>query len=208
MTMDILPKAFDSVEHLEDVMSRPDAATLRDLEEVDGDIVILGVGGKMGPTLARMARRAAPSKRIIGVARFSEPGLKDRLDSWGVETVACDLLDREALARLPDAANVVFMAGHKFGSAGNEGFTWAMNAHVPALVAERYPHALWVEIAQAFGLGRLIAHQLGHQLPVRQFIVELEPWICIDQRLHAGLGRLDAVMKRIVDSGGCNNAPL
>jgi len=133
-----LPAAFESVEALEDVMSRPDAATARDLEALDGDIIVLGVGGKMGPTVARMAKRAAPDKRIIGAARFSEPGLKGKLEAWGVETVACDLLDREALARLPDVPNVVFMAGHKFGSAGNEGFTWAMNAHVPALVAERY----------------------------------------------------------------------
>jgi nucleoside-diphosphate-sugar epimerase len=133
-----LPNIFDTVETLEEVMSRPDAATARELQALDGDIIVLGVGGKMGPTLARMARRAAPDKRVIGVARFSEPGLKDRLEGWGVETAACDLLDREALARLPDARNVVFMAGHKFGSAGNEGFTWAMNAHVPALVAERY----------------------------------------------------------------------
>jgi nucleoside-diphosphate-sugar epimerase len=138
MTSDTLPDAFDTIETLEEVMSRPDAATTRELQALDGDIVVLGVGGKMGPTLARMARRAAPDKRVIGVARFSEPGLKDRLESWDVETVPCDLLDRDALARLPDARNVVFMAGHKFGSAGNEGFTWAMNAHVPALVAERY----------------------------------------------------------------------
>jgi dTDP-4-dehydrorhamnose reductase len=138
MTSDTLPDAFDTIETLEEVMSRPDAATTRELQALDGDIMVLGVGGKMGPTLARMARRAAPDKRVIGVARFSEPGLKDRLETWGVETVPCDLLDRDALARLPDARNVVFMAGHKFGSAGNEGFTWAMNAHVPALVAERY----------------------------------------------------------------------
>jgi nucleoside-diphosphate-sugar epimerase len=124
--------------HLEEVMSRPDAATTRDLEGVDGDIVVLGVGGKMGPTLARMARRAAPSKRVIGVARFSEPGLKDRLESWGVETVALRSARPRRAGPPAGRGNVVFMAGHKFGSAGNEGFTWAMNAHVPALVAERY----------------------------------------------------------------------
>jgi nucleoside-diphosphate-sugar epimerase len=133
-----LPDTLDTIETLEEVMSRPDAATARELQALDGDIVVLGVGGKMGPTLARMARRAAPDKRVFGVARFSEPGLKDKLEAWGVETAACDLLDRDALARLPDARSVVFMAGHKFGSAGNEGFTWAMNTHVPALVAERY----------------------------------------------------------------------
>jgi nucleoside-diphosphate-sugar epimerase len=92
----------------------------------------------MGPTLARMAKRADPKRRVIGVARFTEPGLEQRLDSWGVECIAADLLSREALARLPDAASVVFMAGRKFGSTGSEWLTWAMNAHVPALVAERF----------------------------------------------------------------------
>ncbi len=103
-----------------------------------GDLLVLGVGGKMGPTLARMARRAAPHKRVIGVARFSEPGLRDSLQRQGIECIAADLLSREQLAALPDAPNVVFMAGRKFGSSGSEWLTWAMNGHVPALVAERY----------------------------------------------------------------------
>jgi hypothetical protein len=95
----------------------------------------------MGPTLARMAKRADPARRVIGVARFSEPGLQQRLEGCGVECIAADLLSREALARLPDAANIVFMAGRKFGSTGSEWLTWAMNAHVPALVAERFGHS-------------------------------------------------------------------
>jgi len=129
---------FDSVEQLDDVMSTPSAALIRTLADVSGDIMVLGVGGKMGPTLARMARRAAPGKRVIGVARFSEPGLKGSLQAHGVECIEADLLSREQLAALPDVANVVFMAGRKFGSTGSEWLTWAMNAHVPALVAERY----------------------------------------------------------------------
>ena len=99
---------------------------------------MLGVGGKMGPTLARLAKRAAPAKRVIGVARFSEPGLRESLELHGVEAIACDLLDRNAMDALPRAANVVFMAGRKFGSRGAEALTWAMNAHVPALVAETF----------------------------------------------------------------------
>ena len=92
----------------------------------------------MGPTLARLAKRAAPDKRVIGVARFSEPGLKATLERHGIECIVADLLSREQLAALPDVPNVVFMAGRKFGSSGSEWLTWAMNAHVPALVAERY----------------------------------------------------------------------
>ncbi|WP_425386940.1 NAD-dependent epimerase/dehydratase family protein [Elioraea tepidiphila] len=121
-------------EDLEEALSRPPPG----FALPPGDILILGVGGKMGPTLARLARRADPARRIIGVARFSEPGLRNRLDAWGVETIEADLLDRTALVRLPDAPNVVYMAGRKFGSTGAEHLTWAMNATVPAMVAERY----------------------------------------------------------------------
>ena len=134
----MLPARFDDVEHLEDVMSTPSAALVACLRDLPGDILVLGVGGKMGPTLARLAKRAAPGKRVIGVARFSETGLQARLQGQGVECIAADLLSREALAALPDVPNVVFMAGRKFGSSGSEWLTWAMNAHVPALVAERF----------------------------------------------------------------------
>ena len=133
-----LPKRFDDVAALEEFMTRPSEALRADLARTPGDIVVLGVGGKMGPTLARLAKRAAPARRVIGVARFSEKGLRESLRAADVETVEADLLDGAALARLPEAPNVVFMAGRKFGSTGSEELTWAMNAHVPALVAERY----------------------------------------------------------------------
>jgi nucleoside-diphosphate-sugar epimerase len=136
--MSTLPARFDSVEHLEDVMTTPSAPLVTALRGVPGDILVLGVGGKMGPTLARLAKRAAPDKRVIGVARFSEPGLQATLQGHGIECIVADLLSREQLAALPDVPNVVFMAGRKFGSSGSEWLTWAMNAHVPALVAERY----------------------------------------------------------------------
>jgi nucleoside-diphosphate-sugar epimerase len=110
---------------------------------------VLGVGGKMGPTLARMARRADPARRVLGVARFSEPGLREQLEEAGIECVAADLLSREAIANLPDAPNVVFMAGRKFGSTGSEWLTWAMNGHVPALVAERYARSRVVAFSTA-----------------------------------------------------------
>jgi nucleoside-diphosphate-sugar epimerase len=140
--MTALPTRFDDVEALETFMSEPTPALVADLARIDGDIMVLGVGGKMGPTLARMARRAAPGRRIVGVARFSDPLLRSSLERHGVECIACDLLDRDALQRLPNVAdgvrNLVFMAGHKFGAAGNPALTWMMNVGVPAMVAETF----------------------------------------------------------------------
>jgi nucleoside-diphosphate-sugar epimerase len=144
-----LPNRFEDLAQLEDEMSRPSPALVAALEKVPGDIMVLGVGGKMGPTLARMARRAAPDRKVIGVARFSEAGLRERLQGQGVECIEADLLSRDALAALPDAANVVFMAGRKFGSTGSEWLTWAMNAHVPALVAERFAKSRIVAFSTA-----------------------------------------------------------
>lgn len=131
-----LPDRLDSVDALEDLLVRPSQALIDDLAQVDGDLMILGVAGKMGPTLARLARNAAPHKRVIGVARFSDPAIRARLQDHGIETIAADLLDRSSIEALPRVANVIFAAGHKFGATGNQPLTWAMNTHVPALVAD------------------------------------------------------------------------
>ncbi len=130
------------VEHLEQLLSEPTADAIDTFTRLEGDLVILGVGGKMGPTLARMARRAADAvggrRRVVGVARFSDPKLEERLRAYGVETVRCDLLDPAQRDRLPDAPNVVAMLGMKFGATGQAALTWALNAHVPAVVCARY----------------------------------------------------------------------
>jgi nucleoside-diphosphate-sugar epimerase len=131
-----LPERLQDVDHLEDVMTMPTPALIADLGRLEGDILILGVGGKMGPTLARLAKRAAPDKRVVGVARFSDAALPERLEAAGVETIRCDLLDRAAALALPRLPNVVFMAGRKFGTAGRSDLTWAMNVLLPAVVAE------------------------------------------------------------------------
>jgi dTDP-4-dehydrorhamnose reductase len=135
---DELPETFEDENALEEFMTRPTQVLIDDLNALDGDIMVMGVGGKMGPSLARLAKRAAPDKNIIGVARFSEPKLAAKLEGWGVETIKADLMDREVLAKLPKPKNVIFMAGRKFGSAGSEELTWAMNVHCPALVAEAF----------------------------------------------------------------------
>ena len=131
-----------TVEQLDDALSQPPEWLVESLAQVDGDILILGVAGKMGPTLARMARRASDQvgidRRVIGVARFSKAGEQRKLQGWGIETIKADLLDERAVAGLPDAPNIVFMAGMKFGSSGSEAMTWAMNAVVPSIVASRY----------------------------------------------------------------------
>jgi len=141
--------SFADVGELEDFMTQPTPQLAADLARAEGDLIILGVGGKMGPTLARMAKRAAPQKRVIGVARFTEAGLQSKLTSWGIECVPCDLLDRDALERLPRAKNVVFMAGHKFGASGEPWFTWAMNVAVPHRVAEAWRESRIVAFSTA-----------------------------------------------------------
>ncbi|CDN89647.1 MULTISPECIES: NAD-dependent epimerase/dehydratase family protein [Hydrogenophaga] len=133
-----LPERFESVEALEEFLSRPSQALIDDLAQVDGDLMILGVAGKMGPTLARLAKNAAPHKRVIGVARFSDPEVRERLEAWGIETITANLLDRASIEALPRVPNIVFAAGHKFGAKDNQALTWAMNTHVPALVADTF----------------------------------------------------------------------
>jgi nucleoside-diphosphate-sugar epimerase len=145
----VLPRSFASVTQLEDFMTAPTPELSADLARAQGDLIVLGVGGKMGPTLARMAKRAAPEKRVIGVARFSEQGLRQKLEGQGVECLSCDLLDRAALERLPRLPNVVFMAGHKFGASGQPSFTWAMNVAVPHMVAEHFRHSRIVAFSTA-----------------------------------------------------------
>jgi len=139
LSRDTLPETIRDIAALDEVLCRPSQALIDDLRKVDGDIMILGVGGKMGPTLAGLAKAAAPDRRVIGVARFSEPGVKEWLEARGIETINCDLLDDTAIARLPKTPNIIFMAGRKFGAEGNLPLTWAMNAHVPALVAQAFP---------------------------------------------------------------------
>lgn len=125
---------------LDEILSRPYEADIEAMRAMDGDLVLLGVAGKMGPTLALRAKRAADAagvnKRIIGVSRFSSPGSRKLLDDAGIETFEADLLDRDA--KVPDAPNVIYLAGRKFGSTGDASMTWAMNALVPAHVCERY----------------------------------------------------------------------
>jgi nucleoside-diphosphate-sugar epimerase len=170
---------------LEDHLSRPTDADAAAIADFKGDLLILGVGGKMGPSLARLARRATQlagtGQRIIAVARFSNPDLSAELSSLGIETVACDLLEPGALALLPEIPNVIFMAARKFGSSGAEHLTWAMNTYLPGLVAERYRNS------------RIVTFSTGNVYPLRSVAeggaTESTPVGPIGEYAQSALGR-------------------
>jgi hypothetical protein len=142
MVTEGLPGEIRDEQQLEDLLSTPTGAAIDALGRVEGDIILLGVAGKMGPTLARMARRASEAagvkRRIIGVSRFSTPGSQAALHAHGVETIRGDLLDESFLDSLPDAANVIHLAVMKFGATSSPAMTWAMNVHLPAMVCGRF----------------------------------------------------------------------
>ena len=137
---------------------QPSDALVADIAALDGDILILGAGGKMGPALARLAKsaidKAGLTKKVIGVARFTEPGLQDELEQQGIETYQADLLDDQQLASLPDAGNILYLAGTKFGTTGKESLTWAMNTYLPGRVAQKYKSA------------RIVAFSTGNVYPL------------------------------------------
>jgi uncharacterized protein YbjT (DUF2867 family) len=158
--MPTLPAPRDETE-LEELLSRPDAGAVAALRENRGDILILGAGGKMGPSLARMARRAADvadeglsRRRVIAVSRFSTAASRELLESADVDTIAADLSNASAIRALPDAPNIIFMAGQKFGTRDAPSATWAANTAVPALVATR------------FTTGRIVAFSTGNVYPL------------------------------------------
>lgn len=134
--------ALQSIEELEAKLSEPSPALVDYFRKLEGDIAILGVGGKMGPTLAQLAARAVKAsgkaRKLIAASSFSSPGLRDRLESFGIETIKTDLLAEGAVSQLPDAPNVIYMVGRKFGSTGAEWNTWATNVMLSGAVAERY----------------------------------------------------------------------
>ena len=138
LTRETLPETISDVAALDELLCRPSRPLIDDLSKVDGDIMILGVAGKMGPTVAGLAKAALPDRRIIGVARFSEPGSREWLRARGIETINCDLLDEAAIGALPKIPNIIFMAGRKFGAEGDLALTWAMNSHVPRRLPKRF----------------------------------------------------------------------
>lgn len=153
-----LPGTITSEEELDALLARPYPETIDLMRRLDGDIMILGVGGKMGPSLARLAaeacRAAGVRKRVIGVARFSDPAQREWLERHGVETLRCDLARAEDVAALPQIRNILFLAGRKFGAVGSEAETWIQNVIVPA------------NVAQTFRSSRIVAFSTGCVYPL------------------------------------------
>lgn len=170
---------------LEELLSRPDDETAAAMTSLGGDLLILGAGGKMGPSLARLARRscerAGIRKRIVAVARFTNSSLAAELGAAGIDTITCDLLDREALSRLPDIPNVIFMAARKFGTSGEAHLTWALNTYLPGLIAERYRES------------RIVAFSTGNVYPLRSIsqggAKETTPVDPVGEYAQSALGR-------------------
>jgi len=138
-----IPEKIRDVEQLDRLLSNPTEGVIETFSHLDGDVIILGVAGKMGPTLAWMARRAFDAsgrrdRRVLGVARFTDPESESWLRDRGIETIRCNLLEQSAIERLPEVPNVVSMFAMKFGSIGREFQTWAMNTFLPGLVARHY----------------------------------------------------------------------
>ena len=134
-----------NIESVYKKLLEPSADLIEDIATIDGDIIVLGIGGKMGPGLARVAKQAIDkagiNKKIIGVARFSEPGLQEQLNSEGIETISADLLNEDDLQALPQEKNVLYLAGTKFGTTGKESLTWAMNSYLPGRVAQKFKNS-------------------------------------------------------------------
>lgn len=142
----------DSEASLDKYLSRPTVETVRSLADLDGDVLILGAGGKLGLSLAQMARRALDQTgrtdlRVIAVSRFGSAASLARFRTAGLDTMSCDLLAEGALASLPEAPNVVYLVGMKFGSTSDPGLTWAMNTFLPGLVAGRFKHSRIVALS-------------------------------------------------------------
>lgn len=136
---------------LDDRLTRPGESLVREIPRLASPLVILGAGGKMGPSLAVLARRAAEAAghplRVLAISRFPDPSRRAWLEDRGVETVTADLLDPEAVARLPDAPEVIVLVGRKFGTEDDPATTWATYAVIPALVAHRYRRSRLVALS-------------------------------------------------------------
>lgn len=147
-----------TVAELEQRMTEPSDELIQELAQLDGDLMLLGVGGKMGPTMAKMAKRAIDAagveKRVIGVSRFSSGDLARELNEFGIETIAADLLNEDELSELPRVKNIIYLAGRKFGTAGQEYGSWAMNTYLPGRVASKFRES------------RIVAFSTGNVYPL------------------------------------------
>lgn len=173
-----LPTRVDDVEVLECLLSEPTTDVVDTFAELDGDVLLLGVNGKLGPSLARMVKRASElagvHRRVIGVSRFTSTQQESSLQAKGIETVRCDLLNDQDMGRLPDVDNVVFLAGRKFGATGQEASTWATNTWLPTIVCRKFQRSRIVALStgNVYGLSPVArggSRETDPPLPVGEY---------------------------------------
>ena len=183
--MSLNPDCIQTEPELDELLTRPSERLVAFIKSVSSPLLVLGAGGKMGPTLAVLARRAAEAAGhpldIVAVSRFSNPAAREWLEARGVKTVSCDLLDATAISRLPDASNLIYLVGLKFGTAQNPAATWAINTLVPARVCERFPRS------------RIVALSTGNVYPQSEVSrggsVETDPLTPLGEYANAAVGR-------------------
>ena len=181
----VRPEKIQTEEQLDELLTRPSAALVEFIKTLSSPLVVLGAGGKMGPTLAVLAKRAADAAnhplKVIAVSRFNDTRVQQWLESHGVETKSCDLLAEDSLKQLPETENVIYLVGLKFGTAQNPAATWAMNTIVPARVEERYPRA------------RIVALSTGNVYPLSEVSrggsVETDRLTPLGEYANAAVGR-------------------
>ncbi|MEQ9441820.1 MAG: epimerase [Cyclobacteriaceae bacterium] len=149
--MKTYPKKYANEVELEEALSRPTPELITMMKSLEGDIMLLGVAGKMGISMAIMAKRATieagVSKRVIGVSRFSSPTSRAYLEENGIETIAGDLLNLDFVKSLPDIKNIIYLVGFKFGTEGKQPTTWAMNAFLPGLIVDKFKNSRIVALS-------------------------------------------------------------
>jgi hypothetical protein len=186
MDLPPIPDFIKSQDELDLLLSRPSAKLIQSIREVSSPLVIIGAGGKMGPTLSLMARRAADAAgcdlEIIAVSRFNATATaREWLEQRGVRTLSCDLLGTDSIEQLPDSWNVIYLAGQKFGTGKSPSATWAINVVASARVAERYPHA------------RLVALSTGNVYPLSEVAkggsLETDPLTPLGEYANSAVGR-------------------
>jgi nucleoside-diphosphate-sugar epimerase len=174
-----------TLEDLDSMMYRINDEFVDDVRAINGDFMILGAGGKMGPSLCKLTKLAVDAakmkRRVIAVSRFSNKAAEREMHDLGIETISMDLMDDNALEQLPDVENVIYMAGTKFGTTGNESYTWAMNAYLPGRVAEKFKHS------------RIVAFSTGNVYPLTSITTggpsEEHPVAPIGEYAQSCLGR-------------------
>lgn len=180
-----IPELIETEDQLDRVLSTPSAELEEAIGQLQGPIIILGAGGKMGPSLALLARRAAAKSsadsEVIAVSRFTNPAVPRQLETEGVKTISCDLFQRESLKELPDARHVIYLVGQKFGTQQNPGATWAVNTLIPEAVVARYPHA------------KIVALSTGNVYPLtsvdRGGAIEIDPLTPLGEYPNAAVAR-------------------